>query len=99
MAGRRAPASDGLLTDLRSDVAFVFQQFSLYPHLSAYDNLAFFERTEGAGGEQLWRHTASGIAYAYYLAGDKAKAQAALKTVGGTDGSADFARLWMILAR
>ena len=23
------------------DVAFVFQQFSLYPHLSAYDNLAF----------------------------------------------------------
>ena len=23
------------------DVAFVFQQYSLYPHLSVYDNLAF----------------------------------------------------------
>jgi multiple sugar transport system ATP-binding protein len=23
------------------DVAFVFQQYSLYPHLTVYDNLAF----------------------------------------------------------
>src|SRR5438477_7787018 len=31
---------DGLEAAAR-DVAFVFQQFSLYPHLSVYDNLAF----------------------------------------------------------
>lgn len=38
------------------------------------------------------------LGYAYYLAGDKAKAQAALKAVGGKDGSADFAKLWGIIA-
>ena len=38
------------------------------------------------------------LGYAYYVAGDKAKAQAALKKVSGTDGSADFARLWSIVA-
>ena len=29
------------LTPAARDVAFVFQQYSLYPHLSVYDNLAF----------------------------------------------------------
>jgi len=29
------------------DVAFVFQQYSLYPHLSVYDNLAFPLRSPG----------------------------------------------------
>lgn len=38
------------------------------------------------------------LGYAYVVAGDKAKAQAALKQVKGTDGAADFARLWTILA-
>lgn len=38
------------------------------------------------------------LGYAYVHAGDKAKAQAALKQVQGNDGSADFARLWAILA-
>jgi multiple sugar transport system ATP-binding protein len=31
------------------DVAFVFQQYSLYPHLSVYDNLAFPLRAPGKG--------------------------------------------------
>lgn len=39
------------------------------------------------------------LGYAYVVAGDKAKAQVALKAVQGTDGAADFARLWAILAR
>lgn len=38
------------------------------------------------------------LGYAYYYAGDKAKAKAALGNVKGTDGSADFARLWSIIA-
>lgn len=37
------------------------------------------------------------LGYAYHLAGNKAKARATLKEVGGTDGSAEFARLWGIL--
>lgn len=38
------------------------------------------------------------LGYAYHEAGDKAKAQSALKAVGGKDGSADFAKLWGIIA-
>ncbi|MGQ0529664.1 MAG: hypothetical protein ACT4PG_07570 [Panacagrimonas sp.] len=38
------------------------------------------------------------LGYAYYYADNKAKAQTALKQVKGTDGSADFAKLWSILA-
>ena len=34
-----------------------------------------------------------------FVAGDKAKAQATFKTVQGTDGTADLARLWALYAR
>lgn len=37
------------------------------------------------------------LAYAYYYAGDKAKADAALSKVRGSDGSRELARLWRIL--
>jgi hypothetical protein len=33
------------------------------------------------------------------MAGDSAKAQATLKTVGGNDGTSDLARLWSLYAR
>ncbi len=39
------------------------------------------------------------LGLAYFLGGDVAKAQAAWKTVKGTDGSAELARLWGIYAR
>ena len=35
------------------------------------------------------------LGIAYLRAGQKAKAQQAFKLVGGTDGTADLARLWM----
>lgn len=38
------------------------------------------------------------LGYAYYLSGDKARALAVLGSVGGTDGTADLARLWSLLA-
>lgn len=38
------------------------------------------------------------LGYAYWYAGNKAKALTALKQVKGADGAADFARLWAILA-
>ena len=39
------------------------------------------------------------LGYAYVLAGDNPKAQAAFKQVQGQDGAASFARLWSLLAR
>ncbi|HEU6455055.1 MAG TPA: hypothetical protein VN201_06285 [Roseateles sp.] len=39
------------------------------------------------------------LGLAYYLGGDSAKAISSWKTVRGTDGSADLARLWIIQAR
>jgi hypothetical protein len=35
---------------------------------------------------------------AYYIAGDKARAVQAFRAVKGTDGSADLARLWVLVA-
>jgi hypothetical protein len=39
------------------------------------------------------------LAIAQLLTGDAAKAQATLKTVAGTDGTADLARLWALYAK
>jgi Tfp pilus assembly protein PilF len=39
------------------------------------------------------------LAIAQLVAGEGAKAQATLKTVGGTDGTADLARLWALYAK
>ena len=39
------------------------------------------------------------LGIAQLVAGEKAKAQATFKTVQGTDGTADLARLWMLYAR
>ena len=39
------------------------------------------------------------LGIAQLIAGDKAKAQATFKTVQGTDGTADLARLWSLYAR
>ena len=39
------------------------------------------------------------LGIAQLVAGDKSKAQATFKTVQGTDGTADLARLWALYAR
>jgi hypothetical protein len=41
-------------------------------------------------------HAKLQLAYAYHLAGQKQKAVQTFKTVGGTDGSGELARLWVI---
>jgi multiple sugar transport system ATP-binding protein len=48
-AGRVTIGGEGVTTQPPSarDVTFVFQQYSLYPHLSVYDNLAFPLRAPG----------------------------------------------------
>ncbi len=58
IAGLERPDAGGLsiggrdalaLAPAQRDVAFVFQQYSLYPHLSVFDNLAFPLRAPGKG--------------------------------------------------
>lgn len=60
--------------------------------------LAMMEAGIKKGQLKAAEHSKLHLGYAYYKAGDKAKAQAALKAVGGKDGSADFAKLWGIIA-
>lgn len=40
VAGAEITAVDAKLTQMRRDIGFVFQQFNLYPHLNARDNVA-----------------------------------------------------------
>ena len=40
VAGAEITAADAKLTQMRRDIGFVFQQFNLYPHLNARDNVA-----------------------------------------------------------
>ena len=37
----------------KRDIAFVFQLFALYPHLSVYNNIAFPLKTQGVGKAQI----------------------------------------------
>jgi ABC-type sugar transport system ATPase subunit len=45
------------------DIAFVFQQYSLYPHLSVYDNLAFPLRSPARRVPEQAIHRCSGTAH------------------------------------
>ncbi|HKY89813.1 MAG TPA: hypothetical protein VJM11_02195 [Nevskiaceae bacterium] len=65
----------------------------------AAKGLPMMEQGIKKGGMKFPEQQKLHLGYAYYVAGDKVKAQTALKAVGGNDGSADFARLWMILAK
>ncbi len=50
------------------------------------------------GGLKLPEQSKLRLGYAYYLSGNKAKLRDVMKDVTGSDGTADFARLWSILA-
>jgi hypothetical protein len=64
----------------------------------AQKGLAMMEQGLRKGGLKFPEQSRLRLGYAYYVTGDKARAQAALRQVGGTDGAADFARLWSLLA-
>ena len=61
--------------------------------------LALMQQGIGKGGMKRPEDAKLHLAIAHLVAGDNAKAQAALKTVGGADGTADLARLWALYSR
>lgn len=54
MTGGNIWVGDRLVNDLppkERDIAMVFQNYALYPHMTVYDNIAFGLRRRGGGGE------------------------------------------------
>ncbi|MDX1665155.1 MAG: ABC transporter ATP-binding protein, partial [Candidatus Promineifilaceae bacterium] len=41
------------------DIAFVFQFFALYPHMSVYENIAFTLQAQGVGKQDIRRRVAT----------------------------------------
>jgi len=65
----------------------------------AAQGLAMMQQGMAKGGLKRPDDAKLHLAIAQLSAGDAAKAQATLKTVGGADGTADLARLWTLYAR
>jgi len=65
-----------------------------------YDKgITLIEKGIAKGGLRRPEDAKLHLGLAYLQAGNKAKAHSALKSVTGTDGAADLARLWMLQAR
>ena len=55
MTGGNIWVGDRLVNDLppkERDIAMVFQNYALYPHMTVYDNIAFGLRRRGVGGDE-----------------------------------------------
>ncbi len=65
----------------------------------AAKGIALMEQGIKKGGLRRPEDAKLHLGIAYLQAGQKAKALQVLKTVGGTDGAADLARLWSVQAR
>ena len=65
----------------------------------AAKGIALMEQGIKKGGLRRPEEAKLHLGIAYLQAGQKAKALQVLKTVGGTDGAADLARLWTLQAR
>lgn len=64
----------------------------------AKQGLSMMEQAIAKGGLEHPDAAQLRLGEAYYVAGEKARAVQALRTVKGTDGSADLAKLWSIVA-
>jgi len=64
----------------------------------AKDGLAMMEAAIAKGGLDHPDQAQLHLGVAYYVAGQKARAIQAFRAVKGTDGSADLARLWLLVA-
>jgi hypothetical protein len=64
----------------------------------AKDGIAMMEAAIAKGGLEHPDEAQLHLGVAYYVAGEKAKAVQTFKAVKGTDGSADLARLWVLVA-
>ena len=83
----------------KDGTALVNVGFNLVFEGQAPKGLAMMQQGIAKGGLKRPEDAKLHLAIAHLSAGDSAKAQAGLKTVGGTDGTADLARLWALYAR
>lgn len=72
--------------------------FAMVINGQAQAGLALMEKGIAAGGLRRPEGAKLQLGYAYLKAGDKAKASKVFKSIGGTDGAADLAKLWAIYA-
>jgi hypothetical protein len=94
----RAAAEKAAVAD-KDGTALVNAGFNLVFEGQGAKGLAMMQQGIAKGGMKRPEDAKLHLAIAHLSAGDNAKAQAALKTVGGTDGTADLARLWALYAR
>ncbi len=73
--------------------------FNLVEYGQAAKGIPMMEQGIKKGGLRQPEDAKLHLGIAYYLAGQKPKAVQIFKTVGGTDGTADLARLWVLQAR
>ena len=96
-----AEDENGLSADVigRGAEAFVTTGYALVTIGRTDKGIALMEQGVSKGGLKRPDDARWHLAQAYLLSGNKAKAVEAFMTVRGSDGAADLARLWMILAR
>lgn len=94
----RAEAEKQAGTD-KDGMALVNAGFNLVFEGQGPKGLAMMQQGMTKGGMKRPEDAKLHLAIGQLTAGDAAKALATLKTVGGTDGTADLARLWTLYAR
>lgn len=83
----------------KDGMALVNAGFNLVFEGQGPKGLAMMQQGMTKGGMKRPEDAKLHLAIGQLTAGDAAKALATLKTVGGTDGTADLARLWTLYAR
>ena len=83
----------------KDGTALVNAGFNLVHNAQAAKGLPMMQQGIAKGNLKRPEDAKLHLAIAHLIAGDGAKAQAVLKTVGGADGTADLARLWALYAR
>jgi hypothetical protein len=83
----------------KDGTALVNMGFSLVFNGQAAKGLQLMQQGIAKGGLKRPEDAKLHLAIAYLVTGENAKAQATLRSVGGSDGTADLARLWSLYAR
>jgi len=87
---------DAQVAASKDGTALLNAGFNYVLHGSSGKGLELMEQGVRRGGLKYPEDARLRLGYAYHVAGQNQKAVHALKTVQGSDGSADLARLWII---
>ena len=93
------PAAEKEAAADKDGTALVNAGFNLVFSGQANTGLPMMQQGVAKGGLKRPDDAKLHLAIAYLMAGDSAKAQGILRSVGGADGTADLARLWALYAR